>query len=106
MNELMLIGGMALITFTIRYALLGLSECIHLSPRLIELLRYVPPSVLTAITTPAVLMPTGELIVTSTNARLVGAIVAILVGYRTKNLLWTIALGMLAFLGWQWFFQV
>lgn len=105
MNEWLLIAGMAALTFTLRYGVLGMSGQISLSPRLTSLLRYVPPAVLTAIVVPAVLIPAGEdLMLTHTNARLVGAVVAILVSYWTKNLLLTIVMGMLTFLGWQWLF--
>lgn len=103
MNELVLIGGMTLITFSIRYGVIGVSEKIKLSPQLLQMLRYIPPAVLTAIIVPTVLISTGDKLVLSyTNARLVGAIAAILVSYWTKNLLLTIVLGMLVFLGWQW----
>lgn len=106
MNEVVLIGGMALITFSIRYGVIGMSGRIQLSPQLMQMLRYVPPAVLTAIVAPAILMPTGdELMLGHTNARLIGAVAAILVGYWTKNLLLTILLGMLAFFTWQWLLQ-
>jgi branched-subunit amino acid transport protein len=107
MNELVLIGGMALATFLIRYGLIGMSERIQLSAPLTRMLRYVPPAVLTAITAPAILMPTGnELLLSHTNARLIGAIAAILIGCWTKNLLLTIVLGMLTFFSWQWLLQL
>lgn len=107
MSELYLIVGMALVTFSVRYGLIGMSGRIKLSPQFMQMLRYVPPAVLTAIVAPAVLMPAGnEMIFSYTNARLVGAIAAILVCYRTKNLLLTIVLGMLTFLCWQWLLQL
>ena len=107
MNELYLIGGMALLTFLLRYALIGMSGRIKLSSSVIQMLRYVPPAVLTALVAPAVLMPSGDRVMLSyTNARLIGAITAILVSYWTKNLLLTIVLGMLAFFSWQWFLQL
>lgn len=107
MNELYLIGGMALVTFSIRYGLIGMSGRIKLSASLIQMLRYVPTAVLTAIVAPAVLMPGGdELMLSYTNPRLVGAVTAILVSYWTKNLLLTIVLGMLAFFGWQRLLQL
>ena len=96
MNEWVLIVGMALITFTIRYALFGMSRQIVLSPKLTHLLRYVPPSVLSAIVVPTVLVPENQ----DVGARCVGAIAALLIGYRTKNLLLTIGVGMLR----QWIF--
>lgn len=107
MNELYLIGGMALLTFSIRYGLIGISGRIKLSSSVIQMLRYVPPAVLTAIVAPAVLMPSGDrLMLSYTNARLIGAITAILVSYWTKNLLLTIVLGILAFFSWQWLLQL
>ena len=70
-------------------------------------LRFVPPTVLTAIIVPAVLIPTGETIDLSvTNAYLVGALVAVGVGWFSKNLLLTIVVGMAAFLGWQWLLTI
>lgn len=99
MNEAALIAGMALMTFSLRYALLGLSGRISLSPKLRDALRYVPPSVLAAIVVPTVLMPADDAVL---SARLIGAIAAIVVGHRTKNLLLTILAGMLVFFLWQW----
>ena len=102
-QEFYLIGAMAIITFLIRYPLLAFSSRIKLPPKIIEALKYLPPAILTAIVVPAVLMPTGDKIIVSyTNAKLIGAIAAIIIGWRTKNLLATIVGGMLTFLIWQW----
>jgi branched-subunit amino acid transport protein len=103
MNEFFLIISMALVTFLIRYPVLAISGRIQFSPRFLQILRYIPPAVLTAIVVPAVLMPTGNQISLSyTNARLIGAIAAVVIGFWRKNLLLTIAVGMLVFLGYQW----
>lgn len=101
MNEFYLIAGMAVVTFTIRYPMLALSGRITLSPRFSQLLRYVPPTVLTAIVVPAVLMPEQALWIDPTNARMIGAIAAILISVWRKNLLLTIVGGMAVFLVWQ-----
>lgn len=101
MDEAMLIGGMAIVTFLIRYPVLAMSGRFKLSPQFLQALSYVPPVVLTAIVVPAVLMPTGEINLSHTNARLIGAVVAVLVGFWRQNLLLTIVIGMLAFFGWQ-----
>ena len=102
MNEVLLIGGMAIVTFGIRYPILALSGRLKLSPQVVQVLSYVPPVVLTAIVVPAVLMPaSGSIDFSYTNARLVGAIVAVLIGFWRQNLLLTIGVGMLAFFGWQ-----
>lgn len=102
MNEFFLILGMAVVTFLIRYPVLAMSGRIKLSPWFLRMLCYVPPTVLTAIVVPAVLMPNHELWLDHTNARLIGAIAAVLIGFWRKNLLLTIVIGMLVFFVWQW----
>jgi branched-subunit amino acid transport protein len=101
MRDVYLLAGMAIVTFLIRYSLIGMSGRIELSSAIKQLLRYIPAAVLTAIVVPAVLMPDGELLLSYTNARLIGAIAAILISLWTKNLLLTIVLGMLIFFAWQ-----
>lgn len=102
MDELLLVGGMALVTFLVRYPIIAMSGQIKLSPQFLQMLRYVPPAVLTAIVFPSVLMPEDTLWITHTNARLIGAIAAVVIGIWRKNLLLTIVIGMLVFFGWQW----
>jgi len=103
MNEFLLITGMTLVTFGIRYCMFALSGRIRLSQSFLNALRYVPPVVLTAIVVPAVLMPSGEsLELGLANARLVGAIAAFTTGWFTRNLLLTIVIGMAVIFGWQW----
>jgi branched-subunit amino acid transport protein len=101
MSEFTLIAGMALVTFLIRYPVIGMSGRIKLSPQFLQVLSYVPPTVLAAIVFPAVLMPEDGIVLDHTNARLIGAIAAILVGFWRKNLLLTIGVGMLVFFVWQ-----
>ena len=104
MNEFLLIAGLAVVTFGIRYSMFAVAGKVEFPAGLVNALKYVPPAVLTAIVVPAVLMPGGEEINLSyTNAYLVGALVAGVVGWTSKNLLLTIVVGMTVFLGWQWF---
>jgi branched-subunit amino acid transport protein len=98
MKEFFLIVGMAVLTFIIRYPVLGLSARIKMAPEFIQILRYVPPAVFMAIITPAVLIPTGDKIYIITNARLIGAIASFVVGIWHQNLLLTISIGMIVFL--------
>jgi len=102
MSEVVLIAGMMLVTFLVRYLTLAFSDRITLAPSFLQLLKYVPPTVLTAIVVPAVLMPQDTLWLSHTNARLIGAITAIIVGFWQKNLLLTIVVSMASFLIWQW----
>jgi branched-subunit amino acid transport protein len=107
MTEFYLIGGMALVTFLIRYSLFAVSGRIKFPDYLVRALRYVPPTVLIAITVPAVLIPGGdEIMLNYTNPYLIGALVACGVGWFSQNLLLTIVTGMGAFLGWQWLLAV
>ncbi|OKH56302.1 branched-chain amino acid transport [Calothrix sp. HK-06] len=98
MNEFSLILGMTLVTFIIRYPVLGVSARIKMAPQFIQVLRYVPPAVLMAIIAPAVLISTGDTIDIITNPRLIGAIAAFFVGIWRQNLLLTISVGMIVFL--------
>jgi branched-subunit amino acid transport protein len=59
-------------------------------------LRYVPPAVLTAIIFPELLLPDGQLDLSSGNERLLAGLVAALVAWRSKNVLLTIVAGMAA----------
>jgi branched-subunit amino acid transport protein len=52
MSEFLLISGMAIVTFAIRYPVLALSGRFKLSEQFLQVLGYVPPAVLTAIVVP------------------------------------------------------
>jgi branched-subunit amino acid transport protein len=103
MNEVILISGMALVTFAVRYPILALLGKIRLPEPVFRALRFVPPVVLTAIIVSAVLFSAENHIdIGLSNAYLVAALVAVVVACRSKNLLLTIVLGMLALWGWRW----
>ena len=107
MNELLLILGMALVTFAVRYPVLVLVSKIPLPDRVFRALRYVPPAVLAAIIVPAVLMPDGQTVnFAPSNSALIAGIIAGVIAWRTKNLLLTIVLGMAIFLIWRAIFPV
>lgn len=61
-------------------------------------LRYVPVAVLTAIIVPELVVVDNALDFSLGNARLLAGILAILVAWRTRSALWTIAAGFAAFL--------
>lgn len=66
-------------------------------------LRFVPVAVLTAIIVPELVMPGGRVDISIGNLRLLAGIVAILVAWKTKNIVWTIIAGMGVLLGLQYF---
>jgi branched-subunit amino acid transport protein len=100
-ETLLIFLGMALVTFVTRYA--GIAALGWQKPddidapgsRLVRRwLRYVPAAVLAALVVPPVLAPQGHLQVgPEAWALLAGAAIA----WRTRNVLWTILGGMLAF---------
>ena len=99
MNEVLLVGGMALVTFLIRYPVLALVGKIDMPKRILDALRYVAPSVLAAIVIPAILLPNDRPIQEPTGAiPLTATLLAALVMWRSKNLLATIIVGMAVFL--------
>jgi branched-subunit amino acid transport protein len=101
MSEALLILGMTLVTFGVRYSTLALVGRLRLPEPVFRALRYVPAAVLTAIVVPAVLLPDGRFALHPANAHLIGAVVAVLVAWRTRSLLWTILVGMAVFLLWR-----
>jgi branched-subunit amino acid transport protein len=101
MNEVLLIAGMALVTFLIRYPPLAILGRVTLPETLIRALRYVPAAVLTAIIVPMMLMPEGTLDLNFSNAFLMAGIASTFIAWRSKNLLLTIVLGMVIFLAWR-----
>lgn len=103
MNEVLLVAGMALVTFAIRYPVLALVGKIPLPDRVFRALRYVPAAVLTAIIVPAMLFSPGNAMNFSyRNSFLVAGIISALVAWRSRNLLLTIVLGMLSLWAWRW----
>lgn len=100
--EILMVAGMMLVTFGVRYPVLALVSKVTLPAPMMSALKYIPAAVLTAIIGPAVLQPQGQLDISFSNAYLVAAAAAALIAWRTKNLLLTIVLGMAIFLGWRW----
>jgi branched-subunit amino acid transport protein len=58
--EAVLLLGMGVITFAIRYTLFAVGHRVRFSPLVQQALGYVPVAVLTAIIVPAVVMPDGN----------------------------------------------
>jgi branched-subunit amino acid transport protein len=101
MSDLLLLLGMMLVTFGVRYPTLALVGRLDLPDPFFRALRFVPPAVLTAIIVPAMLMPAGPLDISHTNAYLVAGIASIGVAWWRKNLLLTIVAGMSVFFFWR-----
>jgi branched-subunit amino acid transport protein len=95
MKDFTTILGMFLVTFGVRYPVLAVVSRLRLPELVTQALKFVPPAVLMAIIAPPVLLPDGERIALGfSNAPLYASLVAVLVAWRTKNLLATILVGM------------
>jgi branched-subunit amino acid transport protein len=103
LNEFLLVAGMALVTFAMRYPVLALVSKLTLPPTLMAALKFIPPAVLAAIIVPALLAPQDQLDFSLTNDYLIAGIVTAFVAWRTQNLLLTLAIGMVALWGWRLF---
>ncbi|GIK75143.1 MAG: hypothetical protein BroJett021_41310 [Chloroflexota bacterium] len=101
-SEILLVAGMALVTFLVRYPVLALVSRITLPQVMLDGMKFIPPAVLAAIIAPAMFMPDGALDLHPSNAYLVAGIAAGLIAWRARNLLTTIVLGMTIFLFWRW----
>jgi len=91
------------LTFGIRLSFIVILDRWETPPILQRALRFVPIAVLTAIIVPELVMPGGTLNISFTNLRLLAGIVAMLVAWKTKNIVWTIIAGMGVLLGLQYF---
>lgn len=86
--------AMGLVTFAIRLIPILALERFPISPRLRQALRFVPFAVLSALILPELLRPAGALDISLGNLRLIAGVIAILVAWRTRNVLLTIVAGM------------
>lgn len=102
MNIWLLIALMALVTFSIRYALFARANAISLPPKLERALKYSAPCVLTAIWVPSVLMPNGEIDISLANPYFIGGLIAVVIGLWKKNTLLTIVVSMTCFFLYKW----
>ncbi|NIF81628.1 AzlD domain-containing protein [Paraburkholderia sp. Cy-641] len=102
MNYVLLIAGMAAITWVIRAAVFVLGDRLVFPPLLRTALSFVPVTVLTAIIVPMAVSPHGNHAELSwRNPQLVGALAAVVVSATTRRPLLTIAVGLAVFFLWQ-----
>ena len=92
------IFAMAGLVFFSRYIFLEPKLPLRLAPQVQRILSYSGPAVLTAILAPIVFTPEGELWVAVNNPYLICAILAVLIIYKTGNVLLTTVLSMGVFL--------
>ncbi len=94
MNIWFAILGMGAVTYAIRLIPIWLLERVTISDSWRQFFRFVPAAVLAAIILPELIMPSGTLDFSLGNERLLAGLLAILVAWRSKNILATLAVGM------------
>ncbi|MGD8110831.1 AzlD domain-containing protein [Vibrio sp. TRT 21S02] len=91
--------AMTALVFLSRYLFLEPKLPLKLNPQAQRLLSYSGPAVLTAIWAPIVFLPhDNELWLSPNNPYLLGAILAAVIAWKTKNVLLTTLISMTAFL--------
>jgi branched-subunit amino acid transport protein len=83
--------------FLLRLSFIYLFGKIEMPDWLRRALRFVPASVLAALVFPALTYPAGTFDLSLGNVRLLAGLGGALVAWKTKNVLWTIAVGMILF---------
>ena len=104
MNSLglwLLFAGAAAGTFALRFSFIYFFGKFDVPEVLQRALRFVPASVLAALVLPALVYPNGTFDISLHNIYLLAGIGGGLVAWKTKDVLWTIIVGMLLF----WFFS-
>ena len=94
MSDWVIILGMGLITHALRLSMILTSGRLTITEGLRHALRFAPAAVLSAIILPEMLQPAGALDVSPGNERMLAGLVAIAVAWRTQNMIWTVAVGM------------
>ena len=86
--------AVGLLTFLTRLSFILLQDKWQPPHILTRGLRFVPVAVLTAIFIPEILLAEGKIDFSFSNVRLLAGLIAILIAFKTKSALWTIAIGM------------
>jgi branched-subunit amino acid transport protein len=90
------ISAIGLITFGLRFSFIYLLGRYEVPAWVQRLLNFVPIAVFSALVFPALALPAGTLRLAWPDAHLYARLVAILVAWRTKNVVLTISAGMAA----------
>lgn len=97
MNIWLVMIILGLLTFATRFSFIALLERIKLPVIFQRALRFVPIAALSAIVAPELGYYKDALALSPTNPRLLAGIVATIVAYRTRSVMWTILAGLLVF---------
>ena len=88
------IAGAGGVTFALRLSFIALLGRMETPPFLGRALRFVPAAVLTAVVIPLLFYDNGALEASLGNERLLAGVVAALIAWRTRSVLFTLGGGM------------
>ncbi len=94
MREVALLLGMLAVTFFTRFTMIALLGKVDLPQWAQRAFRLVLPAVMMAIVLPQVLIRSGAIVTTPLNPRLISVLIAGVVAWRTKNMVYTLLAGM------------
>jgi len=83
-----------LLTYAIRLSFILFFSKMDIPSLLQQAFRFVPVAVLSAIIFPDLFLPKGVLALSFSNPRLIAGSVAVVVAWKTKNVLMTLVVGM------------
>lgn len=94
-NEIILIiMGMAAVTFVTRFSCVALLQQTGMPAWLERWLKHIPTAILTALIVPALVLPEGQIDISLHNHYLVAGVIAALVAYKSRNIIATLMLGL------------
>ena len=91
--SLIIYAGM--ITFLTRFVMIALLKKDTLSKKSKLILSYVPSAIFPAIIFPAIFLDKNGFFILESNPKIVAALIAIIIGYFTKNIIITIISGLI-----------
>ncbi len=97
MNDWILIFFCGLITFLTRFSMIALLKKEMFNNRIREVLSYVPSAIFPAIIFPAIFFDSNSIIQLEDNPKILAAIIATIVGIFSKNIVFTIFAGLIAY---------
>jgi|TARA_B100001094_G_scaffold264892_1_gene267157 branched-subunit amino acid transport protein len=97
MSDLVLIIYCGLITFLTRFSMIALLKKEMFNDRIREVLSYVPSAIFPAIIFPAIFLDNSGTVQIEDNPKIIAAIIAMLVGVLSKNIIGTILSGLLSY---------
>jgi branched-subunit amino acid transport protein len=97
MNIWLVMIFLGLLTFATRLSFIALLERFKLPANFQRALRFVPIAALSAIIAPELGYYNNALALSPANPRLLAGLVATLVAWRTRSVIWTIVAGLVVF---------